>query len=387
MYKKHYSKFIDAHKNKLHFAAHSHHFWPDVTLDAINQAWHDSARLADRKWSYIFDTIIGESKRHIARHLKIDKENNIAFAPNTHELVCRVISSIDPDTNIKILTTDSEFYSVSRQLSRMEELKNIEVTRVTTKDFSTFNQRFVQQAKSEDYNIIIFSHVFFNTGLAVKDLNSLVNELHDLCSFLLIDGYHAFAALPVDLNEIQNKAFYLGGGYKYAQSGEGICFMTVPDNCTARPVNTGWFASFNILDQSKAEARVSYANDGSRFAGATSDPTCFYRFNAVMNLLETLNLSIKDVHNYVQSLQLHFLDKLSKSDNKYLNLQNLVCDDLNQIGHFLTFKFKQAQNYARELELKGILVDAREDKLRVGFGMYQDKSDIDNFFRIVEDAC
>ena len=66
-------------------------------------------------------------------------------------------------------------------------------------------------------------------------------------ALVVIDGYHAFAALPVDLSAIAERAFYLAGGYKYAMAGEGACFLAVPPGTTLRPLSTGWFADFEGL--------------------------------------------------------------------------------------------------------------------------------------------
>jgi PAS domain S-box-containing protein len=41
---------------RLHFAAHSHHYWPDVARDTHTRAWDDAARLADDKWVAVIET-------------------------------------------------------------------------------------------------------------------------------------------------------------------------------------------------------------------------------------------------------------------------------------------------------------------------------------------
>ena len=66
-YKAHYSRFLGAHPGRLHFAAHSHHPWPDVTREAMLAYWDDAARLADRKWDHVFGTVVPRAQAHIAR--------------------------------------------------------------------------------------------------------------------------------------------------------------------------------------------------------------------------------------------------------------------------------------------------------------------------------
>ena len=118
-YKAHFQKFISADPKRVHFAAHSHHFWPDVTFDAHVKAWTDAATLADDKWDRFFGKLWPRAQRHVARVLRLPDPSTIAFAPNTHELVMRVLSCL-PE-KIRVLTTDGEFHSFARQLSRLEE--------------------------------------------------------------------------------------------------------------------------------------------------------------------------------------------------------------------------------------------------------------------------
>lgn len=39
-----FGKFRAAAPERINLAAHSHHDWPDVTLAAQEQCWHDAAR-------------------------------------------------------------------------------------------------------------------------------------------------------------------------------------------------------------------------------------------------------------------------------------------------------------------------------------------------------
>ena len=82
--KSHYSRFLQAAPGRLHFAAHSHHPWPDVPREAQIAAWDDAARMADSKWERVFGEVAAEARGHIARVLDLPDPERIAFAPNTH---------------------------------------------------------------------------------------------------------------------------------------------------------------------------------------------------------------------------------------------------------------------------------------------------------------
>ncbi len=375
-YKEHYRRFLDASPGRLHFAAHSHHLWPDVTRQAVLDCWDDAARLADRKWDRIFGEVVPRAQAHVARILDLSRPGQIAFAPNTHELVVRLLSCLLDRSPLRILTTDAEFMSFARQAARLQELKGVRITRIGTEPFDTFGERF-REAAREEWDLVYLSQVFYNSGFAVSDLPAIVRAVRSPEALVVIDGYHGFLALPTSLRTIEDRAFYLAGGYKYAMSGEGACFLHVPAGCRLRPVDTGWYASFGRLAHSPT-AGVEYPDDGFRFGGATFDPTALYRFNAVMDWLGGLDVGVREIHDHVEALQDRFLTGLERRPVAGLSLESLVTPlESERRGHFLTFRLAQAADLARRLAEAGVDLDWRGDRLRFGFGLYHDPEDVD----------
>ena len=78
----HFAQSVGRPGAPLHFAAHSHHPWPDVTAAAQAQCWADAARLLDAKWGHIFAEVIPRAQRHVARRLNLaDGEGRIRASP------------------------------------------------------------------------------------------------------------------------------------------------------------------------------------------------------------------------------------------------------------------------------------------------------------------
>ncbi|MDH3474803.1 MAG: hypothetical protein OEM59_14055, partial [Rhodospirillales bacterium] len=168
--KGHFTRFLEAAPGRLHFAAHSHHLWPDVTLEAQQASWQDAAALADRKWGKVFGEIYPAAQSGVARILGLASGAGIAFGPNTHGFLMRLLSALPRDRTLKVLTTDGEFHSLERQLRRLEEDSLAEVTRVATEPFVDFSKRFAAQATKGGHDLVYFSQVFYNSGYAVPDL-------------------------------------------------------------------------------------------------------------------------------------------------------------------------------------------------------------------------
>ncbi|MFT7463654.1 MAG: kynureninase [Pseudohongiellaceae bacterium] len=370
------AKARDAHR--LHFAAHSHHWWPDVSLAAQTQAWDDAAELVDDKWPAIFSDVIPAFQAHVARTLNLPDPATIVVAPNTHEFVTRIQSCFDTDRPVRWLTTSSEFHSLGRQLARWIEAGRVQATIIDTEPFHTFAERFAAAASSPELDLIYCSQVFFDSGFVVPDLAALVSACHPN-AVVLIDGYHGFCARPTDLASIAQRAFYMSGGYKYAMAGEGACFMHCPPGVLPRPVNTGWYAGFGELQRRK-EGEVAHATDGSRFLGATFDPSGVYRFNAVQDMLVREGIEIATIHEHVVALQQRFLQGLSQLPNSVdgLTAEQLIPGvETAERGHFLTFRSDRGQELHRALAEQHVATDVRDDRLRLGFALYHDDADVD----------
>ncbi len=374
MYSHLYKRFLSHHKGIQHFSSHSHHYWPDVTREAMLEYWDDCAKYVDNKWPHFFQHKLPETQTFIANTLNLSNPKQIVFAPNTHELLFRLISCFDLRKPLRILSTDSEFHSFQRQAMRLEEWDSISVTYVPQDPIESFESRFCEALQEQAFDMVFFSHVFFNSGHLSGNLTNIVNAVPNPQTLIAVDGYHGFMAIPTDLASIENRIFYLSGGYKYAQGGEGCCFMAVPNHCQLRPLYTGWFAEFDALESSRAE-EVPYSDTGFRFAGATLDLSPVYRLHASLNLFKQEGLTVNVIHAYIKDRQRLFLEHLEQLEHPYLNRTHLIYNSDRDHGHFLTYRLPTAQiasNLQAQLEAKGVLTDCRGDRLRFGFGLYHE---------------
>jgi kynureninase len=374
--KAHFTRSIGRPGAKLHFAAHSHHPWPDVTEVAQAQCWTDAAQMLDGKWGHIFAEVLPKAQRHVARRLNLADPANVVFAPNTHEFVRRLLSALPPGRAPRILTTDSEFHSFARQIARLEEDALVEVVRVPAEPFDSFAQRFIAELKEDHFDLVFLSHVFFNSGWVVHEIGDIVASVRHDDTLIAVDGYHSFMAVPVDWSALQARAFYISGGYKYAMAGEGVCFMHCPPGFGPRPRDTGWYAEFGALGAARP-GYTSYGDDASRFAGSTFDPSGLYRFNASQDWFDATGAGLAAHHAYALSLQDRFLAKLPAA-----LAGTLMIDEPRRRGRFLTFRAPEAQKIEAHLTARSIMLDRRGDRLRLGFGIYQDAEDVDRLIDV-----
>ncbi|GAA0198261.1 aminotransferase class V-fold PLP-dependent enzyme [Actinomadura yumaensis] len=371
-----FSRALSLAPERLHFAAHSHHLWPDASFEAQQQAWLDANLHADRKWDLIFGEVIPRAQAEVAAELGLPDPNSLVFAPNTHDLLLRVFSAIERRP-VRILSTDGEFHSFRRQADRWEEAGQAVVTRVALAPFETFAERFAAAAQGGGYDWIVVSHVFFRTGGLFDRIEALAALARPEGPWVLIDGYHGFMATPTDLSGVAGRVFYVAGGYKYAMAGEGACFLHAPDGFGARPVITGWFAEFG--DLSGPPGGVQYRSDGGRFWGATFDSSALYRFNAARGMLSQAGLTTEDVAEHGRALALQFQAAVGAGEAGVFGeaeILNPVVGDGTR-ARFLALRHPNAQAWRATLLAAGVVTDVRDDVIRFGFGLYQDAADVD----------
>ena len=117
-----FSRAFAGDPERLHFAAHSHHLWPDASFAGHMQAWDDAARLADRKWDKVMGEVWSEAQAHVARELGSGDPDSVVFSSNTHDFLVRLVTAAPRRSAcLRVLTSDGEFHSARRQLARWEE--------------------------------------------------------------------------------------------------------------------------------------------------------------------------------------------------------------------------------------------------------------------------
>jgi selenocysteine lyase/cysteine desulfurase len=374
-YKHLFRRALDAAPERLHMAAHSHHLWPDASHDGHWQAWEDAARLADRKWDKIMGEVWPAAQAEVAAELRLFDPSTIVFAPNTHELIVRLVSAIERPRPLRVLATDGEFHSFRRQSARWGDAGEMTVERIAVEPFDSFPQRFLTAARSGAHDLIFVSHVLFNSGFVFDQALELADLARPGGPWVVIDGYHGFMAVEMDLSPLADRLFYIAGGYKYAMAGEGVAFLHAPPGFGPRPVNTGWYAEFD--DLSLPPGSVGYAPDAMRFMGSTFDASGLYRLVAVRRMLESEGLSTAAVSAHVGRLQEQLLHALAATALGDAELLNPLTGGPR--ARFLAFRSPHAQRWQAELIARDVITDVRGDVLRIGLGLYHDEADVARF--------
>ena len=372
-----FTKSLGAAPGRLHFAAHSHHLWPDASFEGQAQCWEDAATQADHKWDKVMGEVWPEAQGHVAAELGAGDPSAIVFASNTHDFLIRLASACPRRGGgaLRVLTSDGEFHSARRQLARWAETGEVELQRIPAEPFDDFSGRILSAAANGDHDLILVSQVLFNSGRLFDGVDQLAALARPDGPWVAIDSYHAFMAIEAPISRTAGaSAFALGGGYKYAMAGEGMGFMHCPPGFGERPPVTGWFAEFGELTAPPGSS-VGYTRDAMRFMGATFDSSALYRFNAIQRMLKENGITTSRVAARIANLQAQLLDGLSAAPLGEAELLNPL--DGGSHARFLAFRDSRAQRWCNELDAMGVVTDVRGDVLRIGFGLYHNEEDVE----------
>jgi selenocysteine lyase/cysteine desulfurase len=377
-----FSRSLGADPTRLHFAAHSHHLWPDASYAGQVECWQDAARLADRKWDKVMGEAWPEAQRHVAAELGTGMPDAIVFASNTHDFLIRLAAAAPRahPRRLRVLMSDGEFHSARRQFARWAEDGWLELETVAAEPFDDLTERFLAAAQGGGHDLILVSQILFGSGRRFDQVETLAELGRPGGPWVVVDGYHAFMAIETPLGTTAARTvFTLGGGYKYAMAGEGCAFLHAPPGFGPRPPITGWFAEFE--DLSLPPGMVGYATDAMRFMGATFDPSALYRFNAVQRMLAENGLTTAQISSHVEQLQSRLVDAIAGTPLGQAELLNPI--DGQPHARFLALRSPDAMRWYDELQAMNCITDVRGDVLRIGLGLYHGQDDIDRFVELL----
>lgn len=366
----HYSRFL--RDERILLTGHSHQAWPDVAREGVLEAFDDAAEHVGEKWSPAMEAA-GVIRRYVAETIGAAPDE-IALGQNTHELAARWLSALDLRQRPHLVTTGGEFHSLHRQLARLEE-EGLEVSWVATEPLETLTERIAAAIGGRTAGVA-FSTVLFQTSALVPAIDIAIEAARAAGAEVLLDAYHAFGVVPFDLSAWPF-VFATAGGYKYAQWGEGCCWLRVPGASTLRPLHTGWFADFGGLAAGRSQ-RVGYGSTPwERFAGATYDPTSHYRARRVIRFFEEQGLTV----DRLRELSLRQTQRIID------HLDGFAIRTPRARGGFITVELDAAARVVGELRERGVRVDARGSLVRLGPAPYTTDEEIDGAMRTFREVA
>ncbi len=355
-----YQRFLRT-PGRVLLTGHSHQAWPDVAFRGVEEGLADAAALVDDKWGRAMARA-DRVRRAVSDRIG-GRPEEVALAPNTHQALLRFLSALDWGRRRRVVSTGGEFHSVARQLRRLAEVGAFELTEVEPQPASTLAERIAARVDDSAAAVVV-SAVLFETAACVPHLEAVTAAAHRAGAHVFYDAYHAFNIVPLRLSDLgPDPVFYSAGGYKYAQWGEGVCFLRVPPEPALKPVITGWFSDFENLDRPRDAGPVSFGpRPCDRFAGSTYDPLSHYRAAAVADFFDAQGLTVGRLRELSLRQTALLLGELE-------GFEIASPRDEARAG-FVAVRVEGAGEVVRQLRERGVWADARGELLRLGPAPY-----------------
>lgn len=308
-------------------------------------AWAEQLRDAWAPW-------LAEEARYraaLAKLLGVSESNRVVPKASAGQALRAVLNALP--WGATVLTTDAEFTSVAVILAQFHARGRLRVVR----SGATLDEVWNALLRETSTRLVVVSQVFYSDGRVFGGLPQLARACRAAGAELLVDCYHGLGVLPFSMEEL-GCSYLIGGCYKYLRGGPGAAFLALSrDAAGTPPLDIGWFA---LQDEAEIWGThgPSLREGGDGWLEATPAVLPYYAARAGLEL--TAALGIERLRAYSLG-QLVLLKKLLEACG--------IAAEGGDTSHgaFLTVATPHADALVRGLAAESIVVDARQDRLRI----------------------
>jgi kynureninase len=349
-----FSRVLTAQRGRIYLANHSLGRPLDATVDDVREGlslWPEKLGDAWDDWAAEMTAFrsrlaaLTGAPRHDCIVPKMSAGQGLRAVLNTYDRTPRVVA------------TRGEFDSLDLILREYARRGRIALAFVEPDDGGLFAAQDMLDAINAGADLVVVSHVMFQTGQVMPELPRIVAAAHATGARVLLDVYHSLGVFPVDLGNL-DVDFAVGGSYKYLRGGPGACYLYLaPRHLDTRlaTLDTGWFAK---------DSPFSYARpDPPRFAAGgdawlESTPAVLPLYQARAGQQFTHAIGVARLRAYSLKLQARLVELLAE---RGVTAQGATVDR----GAFVTVRDRAATATSAELEARGVVTDARDQWLRL----------------------
>ena len=220
-----------------------------------------------------------------------------------------ILNSYPNGSAPRVVATRGEFDSVDIILRHYGGHERIALEFVEPRDRGMFAADDLLAAVRRGADLVVVSHVLFNTGQLLTELPELVAATHAQGGRLLLDVYHSLGVLPVDLAAL-DVDFAIGGSYKYLRGGPGACYLYLHPRHLDGSLSTldvGWFAKEEPFAYDRPDP-PRFAPGGDAFFEST--PPILPLYQARAGQIFTLAMGVERLRAYSLAQQRRLVELL-----------------------------------------------------------------------------
>jgi len=361
--------YLDAAYNALIYAG---------AADAVIAWQRDYLQEATTFFTEEAEDEIYNKLRNSAAELLHANNSDIAIGSSSTELLSSLAWAILPSSSKSIVGTDISFPSTIYPWQRVARHSGCQVRMARVNKDGYIDQEELLDLIDSSTSLVCVSHVEYQNG-QTYDLNRLAEKAHKHNAFLIVDATQSAGQIPIDVRE-SNVDALVSSAYKWlcGPFGVAIMYLTPQLQSELDPGQVGWRSHKDIWDL--RANRLEYPKTAKRFEASTM------AYSSVIGLIKAID--------YINSIG---VDRVLEH-NKYLT--NMIANESKERGGrvvspeheserssiiSIEFPGRNAKEIVDQLASANVNVSYRGGVIRFSPHLYNDKSDIDRAFDVLDE--
>ena len=307
--------------------------------------------------------------------------HEIAFVASTSMGLSLVAGGIDFQPGDDVIITNVEF-PANRYPWEDLQRRGVELIEVRQQDDGRIDVEDVVEAVTNRTRIVSISHVQYASGHRI-DLRPISDMVHRAGGFLCVDAIQSVGAMPVDVSAA-GIDFLTADGHKWllGPEGCGIFYCRAELTDALHPSVIGWLNMVNPDDY--GDYQFQFQPDARRFEAGSYNIAGITALGASMQLL--LEVGLDQVWSRIDELTSRLCDGLRDKDYRVFSPR-----DPDERSGIVTFNAPYpdtrltppVSQLVSDLEDKGIVLVAREGRLRASPHFYNTPEQIDELIKVL----
>ncbi len=349
-----FSRVLAAGRGRIYLANHSLGRPLDAMDDDVREglaAWY--ARMGDA-WD-LWHAEMDAHRARLAALLGAERPDCVVPKTSAGQGLRAVLNALDQVP--RVVATRGEFDSLDVILREYARRGRVALTMVEPRAGGEFATLDIVAAITPQTDLVVVSHVMFQTGQRLLELDAIVARAHEVGARVLLDVYHSLGVFPVNVAAL-GIDFTVGGSYKYMRGGPGACFLAIaPRHLDAgfATLDVGWFAKASPFDYERPDP-PRFASGGDAWLEST--PAVLPIFQARAGQLFTRAIGVERLRAHSLGSQRQLVALLAE---RGIDAHGGTEDR----GAFVVVRNAKARAWSEALETRGIVADARGEWLRL----------------------
>lgn len=346
----------------------------DSSIAALRQYSEDWAAYGAPAWWKVWLGKLDAAKERFARLIGA-APHEVTVSHSISSALASVGSTIDYGKRSTVICAELDFPTIAHQwLAKGRQGVQVGFARSDDRIHVPFEA--YQALAGPDLAAVATSHVFYATG-AIQPIRRLADLAHERGARIIVDGYHAVGAIPVNVKEL-DVDFYVGGTLKWLLGGPGLTFIYVREELISelQPTITGWFANANQFAFDTLHLDLATSADRLEL-GTPSIPTA-YTGVAGMDLV--IEAGPERIWPRLQMLTECVVDRARRSG---YGIRSPL--DPTARGGIVMLELTNPEQTVEQLAERNFTVDYRPGLLRVSPAFFNTAEDVDRLMDAIDD--